>query len=78
MATPATGYVAATIPAAIDRENFVTLFHVAMFQFGDPLQWVAIARLNNLLDPWIFTPVDLLIPPVLPAGPIPPTGILGQ
>jgi len=78
MATPPGGYVAATIPASIDRENFTTLFHVAMFQFNDPLQWVPLARLNGLLDPWIFAPIELLIPPVLPSGPIPPTGILGQ
>jgi hypothetical protein len=73
-----TGYVAATIPASIDRENYTTLFHVAMLHWNDPLQWVAVARLNNLLDPWLFAPIELLIPPVLPQGPIPPTGILGQ
>jgi hypothetical protein len=78
MATPSGGYIAATIPASIDRESFTTLFHVAMFQFNDPLQWVPIARLNGLLDPWVFAQIDLLIPPVLPTGPIPPTGILGQ
>ena len=72
------GYVAATVPASVLRgQSGTTLFQIAMLQFGDPLQWVPIARLNGLLDPWLFTPIDILIPPVLPAGPIPPTGILG-
>jgi hypothetical protein len=73
------GYVAATIPASVQRGvSGTTLFQIAMLQWGDALQWVPIARLNQTLDPWIFTPTDILIPPILPAGPIPPTGILGQ
>jgi hypothetical protein len=39
------------------------------------LQWVAIAQLNGLIDPWITGLTTLLIPPVLPSGP--QTGILG-
>lgn len=69
------GYIASTIPARIFRASGTTLFHVAMLQTGDPLQWVAIAELNNMIDPWINAQVDILIPPVLPTGI--QTGILG-
>jgi hypothetical protein len=72
---PAAESAGATIPAAIVRSAGTTLFHVAMVQTGDPLQWAAIANLNGLVDPWINTQVDVLIPPVLPTGP--QTGILG-
>ncbi|UGY15108.1 hypothetical protein HAP48_0042390 [Bradyrhizobium septentrionale] len=70
-----TGYIAATIPAKIVRISGTTLFEVAMQETGDPLQWVAIAALNGLTDPWIDGQVDLKIPPVLPQGV--QTGILG-
>ena len=69
------GYIAATVPAAIVRESNTTLFQVAMMQTGDPLQWVAIAQLNDLTDPWITAMEEILIPPVLPTGV--QTGILG-
>jgi len=46
-----------------------------MLQTGDPLQWVAIAELNGLTDPWIVGQQTILIPPVLPPGA--QTGILG-
>ena len=71
-----TGYIAATIPAKIVRISGATLFRIAMLETGDPLQWVAIARLNGLVDPWVTAQVDILIPPVLPSGV--QTGILGQ
>jgi hypothetical protein len=71
----ATGFIAATIPAKVVRVSGSTLFQVAMLQTGDPLQWVAIANLNGLTDPWITAQRDILIPPVLPTGP--QTGILG-
>jgi len=45
-----------------------------MQETGDPLQWVAIARLNGLTDPWIVGLTDILIPPVFPDGE--QTGIL--
>jgi len=70
-----TGYIAATIPAAVIPYSGTTLFHVAMFNFDDPLQWVSIARLNKLTDPWLFTLTQILIPPIVPSGP--QTGILG-
>jgi hypothetical protein len=71
-----TGYIAATIPAKVVRSSHTTLFHVAMLETNDPLQWVSIAELNGLVDPWIQTgQVDVLIPPVLPTGE--QTGILG-
>jgi len=69
------GYIASTIPAKIVRVSHSTLFHVAMVETGDPLQWVAIAELNRLTDPWITPQETILIPPVLPEGI--QTGILG-
>lgn len=69
------GYIAATIPAQIVRASGTTLFHIAMQQTGDPLQWVAIANLNALIDPWIDTQANILIPPVFPTDA--QTGILG-
>lgn len=68
-------FIASTVPAKIVRFAHATLFHVAMVETGDPLQWVAIAELNGLVDPWITAQQDILIPPVLPAGA--QTGILG-
>ena len=69
------GYIAATVPAKIDRVSNTTLFHLAMLEAGDPLQWVAVAELNGLTDPWIAGQQTILIPPVLPSGA--QTGILG-
>lgn len=69
------GYIAATIPAKTVRVSGTTLFDIAMRETGDPLQWVAIARLNGLTDPWITAQTDILIPPVLPTGE--QSGILG-
>ncbi|WP_036048706.1 hypothetical protein [Bradyrhizobium sp. Tv2a-2] len=62
------GYIAATIPAKKIRASGTTLFHVAMMQTGDPLQWVAIAELNGISDPWIDGEMEILIPPVFPSG----------
>jgi hypothetical protein len=73
--TTTVGYIAATVPAAVVRVSNTTLFQIAMMQTGDPLQWVAIAQLNGLVDPWITAMEEILIPPVLPSGP--QTGILG-
>lgn len=59
------GYIAATIPAkVIHTSAHNTLFHIAMLQSGDPLQWVSFAQLNNIIDPWIQGDVDILVPPV--------------
>jgi hypothetical protein len=69
------GYIGATIPAKVDRVSNTTLFQVAMTETGDALQWVALAQLNGLTDPWIIGQTEILIPPVLPMGPR--TGILG-
>lgn len=69
------GYIASTIPAKVVRASGTTLYHIAMRETGDPLQWVAIAQLNGLADPWITAETEILIPPVLPSGP--QTGILG-
>ena len=70
-------FIAQTIPAQIFRSGAgLTLFHVAMLKApnNDALQWVAIAELNGLTDPWINGQVDVLIPPVFPTGT--QTGIL--
>ena len=69
------GFIGATIPAKVIRVSDSNLFQIAMMQTGDPLQWVAIAELNGLTDPWIVGQQTLLIPPVLPSGA--QTGILG-
>jgi hypothetical protein len=71
----ASGYIAATIPAKIVRAANTTLFQIAQREAGDALQWVAIAQLNGLIDPWIGVQQDILIPPVLPSGT--QSGILG-
>jgi hypothetical protein len=62
------GFIASTIPAKVLRVSDTTLFQIAMMETGDPLQWVAIAELNGLTDPWIFAQQTLLIPPLLPLG----------
>jgi hypothetical protein len=69
-------FIAATIPAAVVRTSGTTLFHVALQQLDDPLQWVAIAQLNGQIDPWVPAQQDILIPPIIPTGA--QTGILGQ
>ncbi len=63
-----TEYIAATVPAKIVRVSGTTLFHVAMRECGDPLQWPALAALNGIVDPWIAGQAEILIPPVLPTG----------
>lgn len=62
------GYIGATIPAKVLRVSHTTLFQIAMQQTGDPLQWTAIAELNNIIDPWIVAQQTILIPPIFPAG----------
>jgi hypothetical protein len=69
------GFIASTVPAKVDRVSNTTLFHLAMVEAGDPMQWAAIAQLNGLDDPWVTAQADILIPPVFPAGA--QTGILG-
>lgn len=69
------GYIASTIPAKIVSASGITLFHVAMLETNDPLNWVSIAEMNNIIDPWINVQVNLLIPPVFPTAV--QTGILG-
>ena len=60
------GYIASSIPAKIVSASGTTLFHVAMLETGDPLQWVSIAQMNSLFDPWVTNLVNLLIPPIFP------------
>ena len=70
-----TEYIASTIPAKIIWASGTTLFQIAMMETGDPLQWVAIADLNDLTDPWIMGLTKIKIPPVFPTGK--QTGIRG-
>ncbi len=54
-----------TVPASgADR----TLFHIAARQYGDPTQWLPIARANDLTDPMIVGNVTLTIPPQDPTS----------
>jgi hypothetical protein len=71
--SPSVEFIAETVPAQIVNVSFTTLFDVAVQQFGDPLQWVIMASLNNLVDPWISS-AAIIVPPVLPTGT--PSGIL--
>lgn len=73
--TPIVGYIAATVPAKVDRVSNTTLFHIAMREAGDALQWGAVAELNGISDPWVTAQADIKIPPVFPTGP--QTGIVG-
>jgi hypothetical protein len=72
---PVVGYIASTIPAKVIQVSGTTLFQVALEYAGDPLQWVAIAELNGLTDPWINELTELKIPPVFPTSDLP--GIIG-
>lgn len=69
------GYIASSIPAKIVSASGTTLFQVAMLETGDALQWVAIAEINSLIDPWVTAQSNILIPPVFPTAT--QTGILG-
>jgi len=68
-------FIAGTIPAKTISVSDDSLFRIAMAETGDPLQWVAIAQLNGLIDPWVSGAANILIPPVFPSGT--QTGILG-
>ena len=74
--TPDTTFIAATIPA---RSIFVsggTLFHVAELYLGDAMRWVELARINGMVDQWIWGAHRIIIPPVLSTAPL--DGILGK
>ncbi len=40
-----------------------SLYQVAAEQLGSALQWINIAKLNNLVDPFLSGQTRLLIPP---------------
>jgi hypothetical protein len=44
------------------------LFQVASVYLGDATQWVRIAALNDILDPWLQGLVTLTIPDVDPSA----------
>ena len=39
------------------------LFEIAALQLGDALQWINLARANNLRDPMLSGRQELMIPP---------------
>ena len=43
------------------------LFEIAATQLGSALQWINIARANNLTDPMLSGQNKLIIPPFSPA-----------
>jgi nucleoid-associated protein YgaU len=45
-----------------------TLFQIAAQYLGDATQWVRIAALNNISDPWLSGLVTLNLPDVDPAA----------
>lgn len=42
------------------------LFRIAMEHLGDATQWIRIAQLNNIADPWIDGVYVLYLPPADP------------
>ena len=42
------------------------LFRIAAEQLGDATQWIRIAQLNDLADPFLFGVITLRIPDVEP------------
>jgi hypothetical protein len=43
------------------------LFEIAASQLGDAMQWINIARANNISDPFLSGQKQILIPPLSPA-----------
>ena len=44
------------------------LFRLAAFYLNDATQWIRIAQLNGIADPWLSGPAALRIPAVNPAA----------
>ena len=40
------------------------LYRIAAQYLGDATQWIRIAQLNGLSDPWLQGTVTLLLPPI--------------
>lgn len=74
--TPEITYIASTIPAQVVRTSGTTLFHIGEIYAGDAMRWAEIARINGLIDPWIYGFHEIFIPPVLSSAPL--DGILGK
>lgn len=70
-------YVAKAVAARTAIVSGTTLYQVAASYLGDATQWDRIAKLNNLLDPWIGAVTTLQIPAPLPSGQSGSGGILG-
>lgn len=62
------GRIANNLAAITASPNTITvaggnLFAIADQEYGDPLDWTAIAGANGLTDPFLTGPVTLVIPP---------------
>lgn len=44
----------------------VNLFEVAAVELGDALQWINIARVNSISDPFIANPLTVIVPDYSP------------
>lgn len=55
------------IPPVMSQEKIVirggNLFQIAATELGSALQWINLARYNNIADPFISGPMDLYLPP---------------
>ncbi len=40
------------------------LFEIAAAQLGNALQWINLARANNLIDPMLSGQSEILVPPI--------------
>jgi hypothetical protein len=49
------------------RVSNIDLYRVAAQELGDPLQWISIARRNNIVDPMIDSMTELELPLASPA-----------
>jgi len=47
-----------------------TLFELASLTTGDAQNWVVLANLNSIRDPWITGPISVTLPDgtIIPAG----------
>ena len=53
----------APAPLRVVRTIGGNLFRIALDELGDAEQWVRIANLNGLIDPWLSGSVTLKVPP---------------
>ena len=70
MATSQIPTILTPVVAKTKQAFSTTLFHLAAKLYGDPMQWVRIARINSgiinadgFVDPWIGSQITVTIPP---------------